>query len=69
MFVLSPSLRAFSELHLSPIKTAPAKLFSAVKAHESDYAPPSNPILSLEIQSALSPPLSINVALVKWVNE
>lgn len=31
--------------------------------------PLSNPILSLEIESALSPPLSINVVLVKWVNE
>lgn len=31
--------------------------------------PLSNPILSLEIESALSPLLSINVVLVKWVNE
>lgn len=69
MFVLLPSPGSFSELHLSPIKAAPAKLFSAVKAHESYYAPPSNPILSPEIESALSPPLSINAVLVKWVNE
>lgn len=69
MFVLLPSPGSISELHLGPIKAAPAKLFSAVKAHESYYAPASNPILSSEIESALSPPLSINVVLVKWVNE
>lgn len=69
MFVILPSPGSFSELHLSPIKAAPAKLFSAVKAHESYYTPPSNPILSPEIESAASPPLSINVVLVKWVNE
>lgn len=39
MFVLLPSPGSFSESHLSPIKAAPAKLFSAVKAHESYYAP------------------------------
>lgn len=69
MFVILPSPGSFSELHLRPIKAPPAKLFSAVKAHESHYTPPSNPILSLEIESAASPPLSINVVLVKWVNE
>jgi len=70
LFVLLPSPESFSELHLGPIEAAPAKLFSAVKkAHETYYVPPSNPILSPEIESALSPPLSINVLLVKWVNE
>lgn len=69
MFVLLPSPGSISELRLAPIKAAPAQLFSAVKAHESYYAPASNPILCSEIESALSPPLSINVVLVKWVNE
>lgn len=46
MFVLLPSPGSFSELHLSRIKTAPAKLFSAIKANESYYAPAikSNPV-------------------------
>lgn len=60
---------ASSELHLSAVKAVPAKLFSVEKAHESHYALASNPILSSEIQSALAPPLSINVVLVKWLNE
>lgn len=69
MFVLLPSPGAVSELHLRPIKAASAQLFSTVKAHESYYAPASNPILSSEMESALSPPLTINAVLVKWVNE
>lgn len=69
MFVLLPSPGSFSELHLSPIKAAPAKLFSAVKSPWKLLCPTSNPIQSSEIESALSPPLSINVVLVKWVNE
>jgi len=44
MFVLLPSLGSFWELHLNPIKAAPAKLFSAVKAHESYYVIPPHHI-------------------------
>lgn len=69
MFVLPPSPGSVSELHLRPIKAAPAKPFSAIKAHESYYAPASNPILSSEMEPALSTPLTINGVLVKWVNE